>query len=322
MTRPRSTIPIGPKHHRQAGAALLIALLAVLLASVMALHMIEQSQRAVARTEALLNSERAWQYAHGMKAVALDWIEQADQQPGTLPAALSGRWAPPLPVPGGTVMGRVFDLSGQFNLNRLDHPDPEQALYARLALDRLLLSLNIDANLTTELQGWIRADSSSQGGLYAQATPAYLRPGMRLAHISELGWLQRYTPQNNLQLAALVAAIPDPSARLNINQVSARVLAAWLDGLSPEQAERILSAGPYETLAALRAQPDMAPYSGLDLEVMFSVRSQWYLTQARVTLNGQPQDFFYLINRGGTGYDFRYLSQTPFEPALVGLIAR
>ncbi|MEM7053013.1 MAG: type II secretion system minor pseudopilin GspK [Pseudomonadota bacterium] len=302
----------------QTGAALLIALLAVALASLLAMSMVEHAQRDLARTEALVNAERAWQYASGMHGLALDWIEQAERAEaeganGLIERALDGRWSTPLPIPGGSVTGRVFDISGRFNLNALASPVVEDAVAARLALERLFESLNLDRNLAEEITGWIGNGGSTS---YSQAQPPYLRAGLPLLHISELNWLQRYNSNTRQRLLPLVSALPAAQHRVNINRVSPEVLAAWIDGLTLEQAERVLSSGPFDTLADALQQPELAGLNSNDFSRRFSVSSYWFLAQARVTLNNQPHDFFRLISRTGARYDFRYVSVGTQEPML------
>ena len=306
---------------KQAGAALLIVLLAVVLASLLATGMIERSQRDLARTEALVNAERAWQYASGMNHLALDWIEQLENNRGTQNLSVDGQWAAPLPVPGGNVTGRVFDVSGRFNLNAVAGPMPEDAVAARLALDRLIANLNLDRNLAAEIAAWIASADSQNGASYAQNQPPYLRAGLPMLHLSELNWLQRYTPQTAEQLLPFIAALPAARSRINLNRTRPEVLAAWVDGLTLEQAERVLSAAPFDSLQDALNQPALAGLNLNDFSRRFSVSSQWFLAQARVTLNGQSQDFFRLINRSGAGYDFRYVSQGVQEPIAHRIIA-
>lgn len=306
--------PVPSSPQKQAGAALLIVLLAVVLASLLATRMIERSQRDLARTEALVNAERAWQYASGMNHLALDWIEQLEEDHSIGNRRLDGRWAAPLPIPGGSVTGRVFDLSGRFNLNAVASPVPEDASTARLALDRLFSSLNLDRNLAAEIASWVANADTQSGPSYAQYQPPYLRAGLPMLHLSELNWLERYTPETAERLIPFIATLPAAQSRININRASPEVLAAWIDGLTLEQAERVLSAAPFESLQDALNQPELAGVNHADFNQRFSVSSGWFLAQARVTLNGQTQDFFRLLNRGGAGYDFRYVSQGTQEP--------
>ena len=307
---------------RQRGAALLIALLAVALASLLAMNLVEHSQHNLARTEALVNAERSWQYASGMHALALDWIEQAEQAQDAgsgrlVDPVVNGRWSPPLPIPGGSVTGRVLDLSGRFNLNLLASPEPEEAQAARLALDRLLASLNLDRDLAEEISAWVRGGGSTR---YTQNQPPYQRAGLPMIDLTELSWLQRYTPSVQQRLLPFISTLPVSHKRINLNRTQPEVLAAWINGLSLEQAERVLSAGPYASLTEALQQPELGGLNINTINRRFSVNSPWFMAQARVTLNNRPHDFFRLISRTGARYDFRYVSlgvQTPLLDTLI-----
>src|SRR6056297_1359984 len=92
----------------QRGSALLIALVAVALATVLAVGLLERAQRGLARTESLISGERAQQYALAMEALVASALEQARAE-GLDDTLISGTWTPPYEVPGGQVQGRLLD---------------------------------------------------------------------------------------------------------------------------------------------------------------------------------------------------------------------
>src|SRR5699024_243353 len=128
---------------RQRGSALLIALIAAALAAVIATALLERGQRALARSEALLATERSWQYAQGMSILAERMLKKAMAE-GAQASALDGSWTAPFQVPGGMVQGRLVDQGALFNLNSLAHPDGATASAAREAFRRLLESLALE----------------------------------------------------------------------------------------------------------------------------------------------------------------------------------
>src|SRR5690554_1753704 len=139
---------------RQRGSALLIALLAAALASLIALSLLEAAQRTLSRSEALIASERSWQYAQGMSALAERMLEQALVE-GADPAALDGSWTAPFDVPGGMVQGRLIDQAACFNLNALAHPDAAVSSAAHAAFVRLLDLLGLNPVIADELADWL-----------------------------------------------------------------------------------------------------------------------------------------------------------------------
>lgn len=279
---------------RQRGAALLIALLAVALAALLAVGLIERSQRDVARTTGVVNAERAWQFAEGVEGLARDWIRR-QREAGAQALLLDGRWSEPFAVPGGSVRGRMLARDGRFNLNALASRDPALAEQARRTLSGLLELLSADPALGEDIL------SLFEGGAAGQRA--------RLAHLSELDRLERYTPAERERLRPYLAVLPDPRTRINVNRAPPEVIAAAIDGLAPEAARSLIARVPFETLEELLAQPEFAQLDAGAIRRRLSVRSEWFLVHAQVALDGTVRDYFRLVGTSGSRYDFRYLSQ-------------
>lgn len=309
--RPVDASPI----ERQRGAALLIALVVVALASVLALSVIERGQATLARTQALLDSERAYQYALGMDLLARDLIDRARAE-GASQEMLDGAWTPVYQVPGGRIQGRVLDQQARFNLNALSHPDAAIREQAQQSFERLLALLGLDSAIALELADWIEGAAvprpgSAGNSVYAGFRPPYRLAGVALAHPSELRWLRSMTPASYARLSGFVTTLPAPDLSVNVNTTSAPVLAALMPEMSLEDAERVLADGPWRELRGFLAHPivRMQPIPDVDLQRRITISSRDYLAQARVTLGGVDRDYFGLIQLGGTGYDFRWFSQ-------------
>ncbi|HKL52157.1 MAG TPA: type II secretion system minor pseudopilin GspK [Wenzhouxiangellaceae bacterium] len=279
---------------RQRGAALLIALLSVALAVLLATELVERSQRDVARTTAVVNAERAWQFAEGVEGLARDWIRRQRQVgPGVrLP---DGQWSEPFMVPGGSVRGRMFARDGRFNLNALASRDPAVAADGRRTLLRLLTLLNVDPALGESIV-------AMYGG--GGASPATTR-----IHLSELNRLERFTPEMRRRVEPYLALLPNAEARINVNLALPEVLAAAVEGLSIESARSLIARAPFESLAEVLAQPEFAALNAVAVRRRLAVESEWFLVQAQVSLDGMVRDYFRLVGASGNRYDFRYLSQ-------------
>ncbi|MFU8831330.1 MAG: type II secretion system minor pseudopilin GspK [Wenzhouxiangella sp.] len=312
MSRGAGRLLISAGPGRQKGAALLIALMAAALAMVIAVAMMERGQGNQARTQALLASERSYQFAHGMELLAASLMERAEREGAS--AFLDGRWTPPFDVPGGMIQGRLLDQNARFNLNALAHPDPELAALALERLERLLVHLGLNPLIAVELADWIEGATRPRPGSagdswYGAQQPPYRMAGTRLAHVSELRWLRSVDGEAYARLAEFVTALPEPDLLININTTSPVVLASLIEGLDLDQARRVLADGPFVSPAALVAHPVIAALARPGLERHFSVSSPWYLAQARVVLDGVERDYFRLMRRGASGYDFRLYSQ-------------
>ncbi|MFU8877246.1 MAG: type II secretion system minor pseudopilin GspK, partial [Wenzhouxiangellaceae bacterium] len=269
---------------RQRGAALLIALLAVALAAVLATEILERTQRDLARTQAVLAAERAWQFSAGLDGLAREWVRRA-RETGVGAELLDGRWSQAFEVAGGGVRVRLMDPGGRFNLNVLASPDPELVIAGRQALVRLLRELDLDPALAAEIGGRMRP----AGGA---------RP-VRLAHPSELERLEGWTPEVRRRLLPFITVLPDPETRLNLNRTSPEVLAAWVDGLDREQATRLLAQAPFASLDQALSAPELARLNNSRLVTRLTTESDWFMVHAQVELDGELRDFHSLMHVAG-----------------------
>ncbi len=303
-----------PQPSTQRGSALLIALLAAALASVIALGLLEAGQRALARSEALIASERSWQYAQGMSLLAERMLDQALAE-GADPTALDGSWTAPFDVPGGMIQGRLMDQAARFNVNALAHPDAAAAAGAHAAFVRLLNLLGLNPVIADELADWLDGaimprPGSAANDWYGRHDPPYRTAGVLLASSSELRWLRSVDQHAWDILAPMVTALPEVELRVNVNSARPEVLAAVIADLDPDQARRVLADGPFAELRHFAEHPLIQPHLRPDERLRLVVRSRWYLAQARVVLDGIERDYFRLLNAAAAGYDgFRHFSQ-------------
>ena len=308
MSRTPGTLP------HQRGAALLIALVAVALSTLMAVALIERGQRDLARTAALLANQQAWQYAWGMQILGERMLDRALAE-GLDPASLSGTWTEAFAVPGGFVQGRLIDQHGRFNLNSLAHGDQAMAARAEQVLIRLLEQLGLPRVIAAELREWTRGANeigvASTGAefWYGSQRPPYRRARVPLAHVSELRWLRSVDEEAYQRLLPLVAALPPGVLTVNVNAAAPELLAALVVGLEVEQARRVLADGPFNSLEQLNAHPLLAGSLDPEQMLMLSIGSRWFMLQARVVLDGIERDYHRLMQRDGSGYDFRWFSQ-------------
>jgi len=279
---------------RQRGAALLIAMLAVALAVLLAAELVERTQRDLARTTAVVDAERAWQFAEGVEGLARDWIKR-QRQMGPQARLPDGQWSQPFTVPGGSVRGRMFARDGRFNLNALASRDPARAADARRALLRLLALLDVDPAL-----------GESMVAMYGTGAAS---PGPRRVHLSEFNRLERFTAPVRRRLEPFLSLLPDADARINVNRALPEVLAAAIEGLPIESARSLLARAPFDSADDILAQPELGALNPVTVRDRLSVESEWYLVQAQVVLDGVARDYFRLVGASGSRYDFRYLSQ-------------
>ncbi|TVQ38800.1 MAG: general secretion pathway protein GspK [Wenzhouxiangella sp.] len=292
---------------------MLVALMAVALATVLALGLIERGQGTLARTQALISTERAYQYALGMDLLADQLIARV-MADGLDPTLLNGTWTPVYEVPGGLIQGRLIDQNARFNVNALAHPDRLRAVQAFERFERLLDHLGLPVIIAAELADWLEGAPQPRPGSagdshYASQRPPYRMAGTRLAHVSELRWLRSVDEAAWERLVPVVTALPEPELIININTASAAVLASLFADLDIDSARRLAGDGPWADVQGFMQHPLVQAQAVPGLESGLVVLSPWYLAQARVVLDGVERDYFRLMRWGTSGYDFRLFSQ-------------
>jgi len=292
------------KQSKERGAAILITLVVVTMASVMGLAMIERSQESVARTQALMDRSTVDRLSDGMVLLAkrnlADWQANGNRLPSGIDLS---EWTPPYQVPGGVVQGRLIDLSGRLNLNALLHPEPEKRLFAQQVLERLLISLNLNQRLAAEIAAWLQRPRTEGA---AGRLP--------LIHISELIEMPGMDRQSLEVLSPWVSVLPTPEFLVNINQTTPRMLASLMGSLTLTGAQQLQGDAPFERIEDLWTHPVWAAIETTASErASLTTQSGWYLAQTRVSLDRGGEairhDVFRLISATGSGYDFRYVSQ-------------
>ena len=187
---------------RQRGVALLIAMLAVTVGTIIAVNLMWQGTLDLRRAESALASDQGMLYMQGAEAWAADILRQ-DEVDSPQSDNLGEIWAtelPPLPVDGGTIQGKLEDLQGRFNLNSLidnrGRPDP----IALKQFERLLSLLEIDPQLAGGVLDWLDPDTEvrfpngGEDSTYAAATPPYRTANMPITSPSELMAVTGFDP--------------------------------------------------------------------------------------------------------------------------------
>lgn len=273
----------------QSGVALLTALLVVALATVAAVAMTSRQQFDMRRTGNLLHSEQAWAWVLGAESWARVVLARDAKESNV--DNLGEDWAIQVPaslVEGGSVIGRVIDLQGRFNVNNLvvngeaDAPAVER-------YKRLLRTLQLDESLADALVDWLDTDinvrfpDGAEDGAYQLLQPAYRAANRPMADISELRLVKGYDDAVMRALLGggakepFVTALPEQTA-INVNTASAEVLTTLASGLSVSDGEALVEArgdNGFGKLQDLLEQPVLAGKQ-IDTQAL-GVESQWFL---------------------------------------------
>lgn len=276
---------------RQRGVALITALLLVFLATMTAVEAVYSFQLTLNRSAVVLGQRQVWYYALGGEAWAME-ILRRDAEDNEIDH-LEESWATPmpaLPIQGGALAGKIEDLQGRFNLN--DLVDNEgRVVPARVEqLDRLLVALQLEADIGPAVVDWIDADLDPQpGGAessdYLLRTPPHVAANLPMADPSELRQVRGVTAEVYEALLPHVSTLPRGTP-LNVNTATVPVLMSLAPDLTAADAGAIRDgAGEegYQSVEEFLAHESLAgldpPLDGAGL----GVGSNYFLLLAEVS---------------------------------------
>jgi general secretion pathway protein K len=261
-------------HRRERGVALLSAVGALAVLTVLAVGLAETAAIDQRRTSNALSTLQADALARSGVAVAA--VVLAETGAGGAPDTLASPWARDAgrqPLGAGWVEVRVEDEA-----RRLDVNAPELAD----ALPRLLDLLGVDRGLADAIADWTDADDTprprgAERAWYAGGTPSLVPRNGPFATVGELALVRGIDARVLARLRPHVTAAGEHAEHaVNPNTASREVLLAVVQ--DPAVVERLLAArarGPIgDDLGSLL--PDAAPA----LRLLLSVRGQLYAVRA------------------------------------------
>ncbi|MBI3523656.1 MAG: type II secretion system minor pseudopilin GspK [Betaproteobacteria bacterium] len=250
----RSLIP-------QRGAALIMALLVVALATSLASNLIWRQDLWLRQVE----TRRDLAQARLLALAGIEWaraILAEDARTSTIDYA-GEPWAtvvPSMPAEGGEIGGGITDEQGKWNLNNLVRNG--QVNRDDLAvLRRLLDQLQLPPALAPALADWLDSDAQAQPEGAEDAYYLSLKPPYRCANreLSDLDNLLRVRGFNSAVIERLrpyASALPGYNP-VNVNTASAIVLDAVLADLSSAETQQIIAdrdRAPFRDISDFRAR--------------------------------------------------------------------
>jgi len=301
-----------PGPHRQAGVALVMALVVVAIAAIIASDLLYRTFIDQRRTESVLHSGQARQYLYG----AEDWVGHLLRRDSeeTEIDSLDQPWAeqlPSLPVDGGQISGRLQDQQGLFNLNNLVMDDGQVNEMVREHFQRLLALLEIDPELADAVVDWIDADleprfpMGAEDGTYLGFDPAYRVANQGFQSVSELRLVAGFQdPEVFDRIEPYVTALPNslPLTPINVNTAPAPVLASLVENMAVDQVEGV--AGMQEAGGFQNPQEfieAMGQNLAVDPEGYIAVRSNFFRLTARADIGSASVTMYSLIYRDESG---------------------
>ncbi|MCK7592781.1 type II secretion system minor pseudopilin GspK [Pseudomarimonas salicorniae] len=291
---------------RERGVALLAAIVVVALATVLVAALLDQGEQSRARSRNLLRAEQTWQLALGAEYWAMDALRRDYEARPEFDARGDG-WSqplPPVPLPGGQLLGRLRDAGACLDLNRL--ADAAAAPLQRQRLERLLRALELDPRLLPAIVDWIDANAmpetgGAEDGRYLARNPAYRAANRPMAHISELRLVDGVDGKVYERLAPHVCALPEP-APMNLNFLTPPLWMSLSDEITAQTAQQLWRDGQanYQQPDQLRDEAQRLGFAPPPLEGL-SVHSTWFALEAEVDVDGLPFQYAALIRRDRAG---------------------
>lgn len=314
--------------NRQAGVALLTALLVTALATIAAVAMFQRRHLELSRTQNMLNRDQAYFYLLGAEAHARE-ILQADADKNAVDY-LGETWAtrlPPVEIEGGVLQAYLEDLQGRFNLNNPGTGNETQQLESLRIFAGLLDSLQLPVALATQAGDWIDADinatlpDGAEDNHYLRGDMPYRAANTAFRDISEARLLAAAGVEEYERLAPYVCALPGFN-RININTFSLPVLHALFPQLNENQAKALLERRPrngYRNLADFFEEPEIKTLKDKDKDkdktfnttaLPLTVRSDFFLFHASARIGKQQSYLRSLLRRGENGVEVLWRSET------------
>lgn len=298
---------------RQAGIAVLTAILVVTIATVLAVNLLWQTSVGLSRTENLLLQDQARQYDLGGEEFAKFLLAEDSRNDGGSGNDTNEEWSKPVTfdVEGGTLQGYVQDQQGRFNLNGLIDADgkrvPEMADQYERLLNLLKPDQPLDAKALTDATiDWIDPNTDvelngAEDDQYTSRQPRYRPANFWFTSTSELMAIEGYTKEIYNLLALHVTALPPPPKdgdrwKLNVNTATDLVLASLLPNLQGPDVETLVN-GDWDDVTKFKEEfpgGDQIP-PGLLLDV----RSSWFLLTATASIGTVQSTMYSLLQRDG-----------------------
>jgi general secretion pathway protein K len=232
-------------HSSQRGAALIMALLVVALATTLSSMMLwrqdmwlrqVEMQRDLAQTRLIAGAGIEWARA----VLAYDARTSSFDHPGE-PWAVK---VPPSRVEGGEIGGEVTDEQGKWNLNNLLRGDGGTIANEQEVFRRLLRLLQLPPVLASALVDWLDADSEltpegAEDAYYLSLSPPYRSANRALSDVDGLLRVRGFDANVVERLRPHVTALPGYH-RVNVNTAGAMVLAALVPDLSLAEVQQLL----------------------------------------------------------------------------------
>ena len=292
----------------QHGAALIIVLFIVALASILAVEMSTNLLVQVQKSTNIQGHQQAKWYAYAAEELAIKAIKQSkkdDPDKTTLKQIWAQQSDIPYPVDNGTLQGKITDLQACLNLNALRAQTPQagntnktnpahSALLALLENIEDLPAEESEEAMADSVYDWLDEDnityrSGAEEDEYLSRQFPYMTANTYFASISELRLVKGFNPLVMAKVLPYVCVIPGSELlSINVNTIDpeqALLLSALIDGLSLSGAQSVISARPDDGFTDIEEFFEQVNQQGAknvkSVEDLFTIKSDYFKLQTQ-----------------------------------------
>ena len=213
---------------RQAGVALISALLVVALATTAAVALTYELQINMRRSANMITRDQAWQYLLGGEEFVKTLIKLAIDN-DKLDELFKEEKV--LPVEGGMITGKLTDLQARLNINGLVNGEGTVDDVTLVRLQNLMEQLEIDPARLDAIIDWVDPNNDIHGtngaedNYYFGLENPYRAANRPFDSPSEISLIREMTEEESEKLLQEISVLPK-NTPININTASASVLQA------------------------------------------------------------------------------------------------
>lgn len=285
------------KQHK--GVALISALVVVALATTAAATLTTAQQLGLRRAENLISRDQAHQYLVAAESWVGVLLKRDAEETET--DHLDEAWAqtlPPLPVDGGTLSGKLTDLTGLLNINEIVTEDGKLSNIHQDRFRKLLETLELNVALLDPVVDWIDPDkdpisgNGAEDNYYLSLEKPYRPSNRPFVSVSELLLLRDFDAESYEKLRPFVSTLPEPLL-LNINTAPLEILMAL--GLEQADAESVIESRPFEKVEDFTAL-EAVKKAEIDAEGL-DVNSSYFLLEAQARIGRSSIKQYSILRR-------------------------
>lgn len=289
------------------GAALVIVLFIVALASILAVEMSANLMVQVQKSTNIQGHQQAKWYAYGAEELAIKGLIQSkkdDPDKTTLAQIWAQQGDVEYPVEHGTLSGKITDLQACLNLNAIaEEPDinsvsktnpAHKAFFALLENIEDLPADESEEAMADSVFDWLDENSityrsGAEEDEYLSREFPYMTANSLFASVSELRLIKGFNPLVMEKVLPFICVIPGSTLlSINVNTVApeqALILSALIDELSLSGAEAVVAARPQNGFDSIEEFFEQVQQQGGTItdsvKDLFSIKSEYFKLQTQ-----------------------------------------